>query len=162
MQFNSLSNQVYPSKTASILIIIIVKLNSFLQCDSLGKVKSILIHLLRIQTYRHPGMHFPSSLIRPSTPRLRPSSSSSNPFPHRHSLSPGSNLLSRPATSASVRASPTDRVQSPKPNPVAERQLKVTNKGERVIIHTKRTLIAGWKSTVLSSNLGDCFFCHIN
>ena len=162
MQFNSLSNQVYPSKTASILIIIIVKLNSFLQCDSLGKVKSILIHLLRIQTYRHPSMHFPSSLIRPSTPRLRPSSSSSNPFPHRHSLSPGSNLLSRPATSASVRVSPTDRVQSPKPSPVAERQLKVTNKGGRAIIHTKGTLIAGWKSTVLPSNLGDCFFCHIN
>ena len=157
MQFNNLSSQVYACKTASILIIIIVKLNLFLQCDSLGKVKSILIHLLRIQTYRHPSMHFPSSLIRPSTPRLRPSSSSSNPFSHRHSLSPGSNLLSRPATSSSARVSTTNGVQSPRQNPVIERQLKVTDKDERARIHAKGKLIAQWKSTVLSSNFGDCF-----
>ena len=157
MQFNNLSNQVYAGKITSILIIIIIKLNSFLQCDSLGKVKSILIHLLRIQTYRHPSMHFPSSLIRPSTPRLRPSSSSSNPFPHRHSLSPGSNLLSRPATSSSARVSTTNGVQSPRQNPVIERQLKVTDKDERARIHAKGKLIAQWKSTVLSSNFGDCF-----
>ena len=157
MQFNNLSNQVYASKITSILIIIIIKLNLFLQCDSLGKVKSILIHLLRIQTYRHPSMHFPSSLIRPSTPRLRPSSSSSNPFPHRHSLSPGSNLLSRPATSSSARVSTTNGVQSPRQNPVIERQLKVTDKDERARIHAKGKLIAQWKSTVLSSNFGDCF-----
>ena len=157
MQFNNLSNQVYASKITSILIIIIIKLNSFLQCDSLGKVKSILIHLLRIQTYRRPSMHFPSSLIRPSTPRLRPSSSSSNPFPHRHSLSPGSNLLSRPATSSSARVSTANGVQSPRQNPVIERQLKVTDKDERARIHAKGKLIAQWKSTVLSSNFGDCF-----
>ena len=157
MQFNNLSNQVYASKITSILIIIIIKLNLFLQCDSLGKVKSILIHLLRIQTYRHPSMHFPSSLIRPSTPRLRPSSSSSNPFPHRHSLSPGSNLLSRPATSSSARVSTANGVQSPRQNPVIERQLKVTDKDERARIHAKGKLIAQWKSTVLSSNFGDCF-----
>ena len=102
-------------------------------------------------------MHFPSSLIRPSTPRLRPSSSSSNPFPHRHSLSPGSNLLSRPATSSSARVSTTNGVQSPRQNSVIERQLKVTDKDERARIHAKGKLIAQWKSTVLASNFGDCF-----
>ena len=109
-------------------------------------------------------MHSRSSSIRPNTPRfrIRSGTSLSDPLPHGRSLSLDSNLLSRPATSASVRASPTDRVQSPKPSPVAKQQLKVTDKGGRAIRHTKRTLIAGWKSTVLSSNLGDCFFCHIN
>ena len=157
MQFNNLSNQVYAGKITSILIIIIIKLNSFLQCNSLGKVKSILIHLLRIKTYRHPGMHSSSSSIRPNTPHLRPSSSSSTPLPHRHDLSPGSNLLWRPATSASVRVSPTDRVQSQRQNPVAEQQLKVIDKGKRAIIHSKGRLVGQWKSTALSSNFSDRF-----
>ncbi|PAV21635.1 hypothetical protein PNOK_0159200 [Pyrrhoderma noxium] len=73
-------------------------------------------------------MHSSSSSIRPNTPHLRPSSSSSTPLPHRHDLSPGSNLLWRPATSASVRVSTTDRVQSQRQNPVAEQQLKVIDK----------------------------------
>ena len=160
MQFNNLSNQVYASKTASILIIIIVKMNLFLQCDSLGKVKSILIRLLlRTQIYRHPSMHSRSSSIRPNTPRfrIRSGTSLSDPLPHGRSLSLDSNLLSRPATSSSARVSTTNGVQSPRQNPVIERQLKVTDKDERARIHAKGKLIAQWKSTVLSSNFGDCF-----
>ena len=109
-------------------------------------------------------MHSRSSSIRPNTPRfrLRSGTSLSDPLPHGRSLSLGSNLLSRPATSASVRASPTDRVQSQRQNPVAEHQLKVNDKSKQAIIHSKGRLVGQWKSTVLSSNLGDCFFCHIN
>ena len=127
MQFNSLSNQVYPSKTASILIIFIVKLNPFLQCDSLGKVKSILIHLLRIQTYRHPGMHSRSNSIRSNTLRLRSDTSLSDPLPHRRNISQESNLPKRSATSESVTISP------------------------------KEGLIDGWRCTVPSSNFGNCY-----